>query len=72
MLLVVQLVIDDVQLKYILLSMCYATVLHSLLQDVFGRDRHVNHRDDMSGVGSINSPSRTLYVGKLTKAGYKR
>eukprot|EP00953_Heterococcus_sp_UTEX-ZZ885_P016064 9056-Heterococcus_DN1.PRE.2 len=32
---------------------------------------HVNHRDDMSGVGSINSPSRTLYVGKLTKAGYK-
>jgi hypothetical protein len=54
-------------------TMLYAiTCIASLLQDVFGRDRHVNHRDDMSGIGSINSPSRTLYVGKLIKAGYKR
>eukprot|EP00953_Heterococcus_sp_UTEX-ZZ885_P022864 12619-Heterococcus_DN1.PRE.2 len=48
-----------------------ADTMDTKTKDVFGRDRHVNHRDDMSGVGSINSPSRTLYVGKLTKAGYK-
>ena len=33
--------------------------------DIFGRERHVDHREDMGGVGSINDPSRTLYVGGL-------
>jgi hypothetical protein len=40
------------------------------LHDLFGRDRHAEHRDDMQGVGSFNNPSRTLYVGKLQRTPY--
>ncbi|CAM9119098.1 unnamed protein product [Chrysoparadoxa australica] len=38
------------------------------LRDCFGRERHEGHRDDMDGVGSFKSPSRTLYVGGLVKS----
>jgi len=38
--------------------------------DCFGRERHREHRDDRGGVGSFRDPSRTLYVGGLTKAKY--
>jgi len=41
------------------------------LHDVFGRERHSSHRDDMQGVGSFNEPSRTLYVGKLQRTPYE-
>ncbi|RYG44931.1 hypothetical protein EON67_11195, partial [archaeon] len=37
-----------------------------LAHDVFGRLRHATHRDDMGGTGSMESSSRTLYVGGLT------
>mmetsp|Transcript_12924 Transcript_12924/g.17000 ORF Transcript_12924/g.17000 Transcript_12924/m.17000 type:complete len:422 (+) Transcript_12924:89-1354(+) len=40
------------------------------LHDCFGRERHKDHRDDMGGVGSFTNPSRTLYIGGLTKAKY--
>ena len=35
--------------------------------DVFGRERHTTHRDDMRGTGDINSDCRTLFVGGLKK-----
>ncbi|KAG5187153.1 hypothetical protein JKP88DRAFT_154417, partial [Tribonema minus] len=41
------------------------------VKDVFGRERHKDHREDMGGVGSINSPSRTLYVGGLRMNAYQ-
>lgn len=34
----------------------------SLLHDIFGRERHHDHRDDMGGVGSFAKETRTLYV----------
>ncbi|ORX97914.1 hypothetical protein K493DRAFT_258492 [Basidiobolus meristosporus CBS 931.73] len=34
--------------------------------DIFGRERHASHRDDMGGVGSFNSESTTLYVGGIS------
>eukprot|EP01054_Gregarina_sp_Poly1_P004162 Gregarina_sp_Poly_1__4161@NODE_2277_length_2368_cov_81_178618_g1457_i0_p1_GENE_NODE_2277_length_2368_cov_81_178618_g1457_i0NODE_2277_length_2368_cov_81_178618_g1457_i0_p1_ORF_typecomplete_len398_score61_61Torus/PF16131_5/1_8e04Torus/PF16131_5/6e27WW/PF00397_26/2_6e05RRM_1/PF00076_22/1_2e04RRM_1/PF00076_22/1_9e05Nup35_RRM_2/PF14605_6/9_1e05RRM_5/PF13893_6/0_0023zfCCCH_3/PF15663_5/0_095RRM_occluded/PF16842_5/0_17zfCCCH_4/PF18044_1/0_94_NODE_2277_length_2368_cov_81_178618_g1457_i0791272 len=34
-----------------------------LMHDVFGRERHAQHRDDLEGVGSFNSTGRTLFVG---------
>ena len=34
-------------------------------RDIFGRMRHAEHRDDMSGAGCYTSDSRTLYVGNL-------
>ena len=37
----------------------------SQMHDCFGRERHKTHKDDMSGAGSFESPSRTLYVGRL-------
>ena len=37
----------------------------SAVHDVFGRERHATHRDDMGGVGSFQKNSRTLYVGQL-------
>lgn len=37
------------------------------MYDVFGRERHRTHRDDMGGVGSFESNCRTLYVGGLRK-----
>ncbi|KAK2198414.1 bifunctional Torus domain/RNA recognition motif domain/Nucleotide-binding alpha-beta plait domain superfamily/Pre-mRNA-splicing factor Cwc2-Slt11/Pre-mRNA-splicing factor Cwc2/RNA-binding domain superfamily/Zinc finger [Babesia duncani] len=33
--------------------------------DIFGRERHAKHRDDMSGVGSFMSESKTLFVGDV-------
>ncbi|KAG0329150.1 Pre-mRNA-splicing factor [Dissophora globulifera] len=33
--------------------------------DIFGRDRFDEHRDDLGGVGSMRSDSRTLYVGRI-------
>lgn len=41
-----------------------------LLHDIFGRERHANQRDDMSGVGSFNESCRTLYVGRLQRSKY--
>lgn len=38
--------------------------------DCFGRERHKEFRDDMTGVGAILKPCRTLYVGNLVKAEY--
>ena len=40
-------------------------------KDIFGRERHREHRDDMGGVGAIMKPCRTLYAGGLTKTEYK-
>ena len=39
--------------------------------DCFGRQRHATHKDNMSGVGSFMNPSRTLFVGGLTKSKYE-
>ena len=36
-------------------------------KDIFGRDRHQTHRDDMSGAGSFELNTRTLYVGGLKR-----
>jgi hypothetical protein len=36
-------------------------------KDVFGRERHASHREDMGGVGSMLSNCRTLYVGGLRR-----
>lgn len=36
------------------------------MKDVFGREMHSDHRDDMGGVGSFKDNCRTLYVGGLT------
>lgn len=33
--------------------------------DIFGRERHARHRDDMSGVGSFNEDCKTLFVGDV-------
>ena len=37
----------------------------SATHDCFGRERHKTHKDDMGGAGSFETPSRTLYVGRL-------
>ena len=37
-----------------------------LAHDVFGRERHRSHRDDMGGTGSIEKGCKTLYVGGLS------
>jgi len=42
-----------------------------MMHDVFGRERHAKQKDDMQGVGSFNSPSRSLYVGRLQRARYE-
>ena len=36
------------------------------MKDIFGREMHAEHRDDMGGVGSFKDNCRTLYVGGLT------
>jgi hypothetical protein len=36
-------------------------------RDIFGRERHMSHRSDMGGVGSMISTCRTLYVGGLRR-----
>ncbi|OGE56904.1 hypothetical protein PENARI_c002G02746 [Penicillium arizonense] len=33
--------------------------------DCFGRDRHSDYKEDMSGVGSFSRQNRTLYVGRI-------
>eukprot|EP00753_Platysulcus_tardus_P009882 PLAT2428.1.p2 GENE.PLAT2428.1~~PLAT2428.1.p2 ORF type:complete len:510 (+),score=189.38 PLAT2428.1:34-1530(+) len=38
-----------------------------MLHDCFGRERHASHREDMTGVGSFQSNSRTLFIGGLRK-----
>lgn len=35
---------------------------YSLMHDVFGRERHRTHRDDMGGIGSFDMNTRTLFV----------
>eukprot|EP00297_Palpitomonas_bilix_P004000 CAMPEP_0113912798 /NCGR_PEP_ID=MMETSP0780_2-20120614/29149_1 /TAXON_ID=652834 /ORGANISM="Palpitomonas bilix" /LENGTH=741 /DNA_ID=CAMNT_0000909841 /DNA_START=89 /DNA_END=2314 /DNA_ORIENTATION=+ /assembly_acc=CAM_ASM_000599 len=35
--------------------------------DIFGRERHASHRDDMDGVGCFTKDCRTLYVGGLQR-----
>ncbi|KAF7456853.1 putative pre-mRNA-splicing factor cwc2 [Cryptosporidium felis] len=39
--------------------------LVSPMYDVFGRERHAQHKDDMSGTGSFNKECRTIFVGDL-------
>ncbi|KAL8272699.1 hypothetical protein Esti_003403 [Eimeria stiedai] len=34
-------------------------------RDIFGRERHRDHRDDMGGAGSFNHECKTLFVGGL-------
>ena len=41
------------------------------MHDVFGRERHATHRDDMGGVGCFQKNSRTLYVGQLKTTPYE-
>ena len=36
-------------------------------RDIFGRERHLSHRSDMGGIGSMISTCRTLYVGGLRR-----
>lgn len=33
--------------------------------DIFGRERHANHKDDMGGVGSFMKECKTLYVSDI-------
>jgi len=35
------------------------------MQDIFGRERFANHRDDMTGVGSFSHDCKTLFIGDL-------
>eukprot|EP01068_Selenidium_serpulae_P004508 Selendium_serpulae@DN3605_c0_g1_i1.p1 len=37
----------------------------SPMHDVFGRERHATHRDDMSGVGNFRHECQTLFIGDL-------
>lgn len=38
-----------------------------VMHDCFGRQRHKDHREDMTGVGAYDDPCRTLYVGGLKR-----
>jgi hypothetical protein len=38
------------------------------MKDIFGRERHASHRDDMGGAGSFETNTRTLYVGGLKRS----
>ncbi|KAJ1566455.1 Pre-mRNA-splicing factor, partial [Cladochytrium tenue] len=40
-----------------------------MTQDVFGRDRFRDDRDDMGGVGSFEKDNKTLYIGQLGLSG---
>lgn len=40
----------------------------SRVKDCFGREKHSQYRDDMSGVGSFQSLNSTLYIGGITNA----
>ena len=37
------------------------------MHDIFGREKHKLHSDNMGGVGSFEKDCRTLYVGRLGK-----
>lgn len=37
--------------------------------DVFGREKHSDYKEDMSGVGSFMRVNRTLYVGRCHVTG---
>jgi hypothetical protein len=37
--------------------------------DAFGRDKHSDYKEDMSGVGSFMRQNRTLYVGRIHVTG---
>lgn len=39
----------------------------NLIHDIFGRERHKLHHENMGGVGSFEKECRTLYVGRLGK-----
>ncbi|TIB04742.1 hypothetical protein E3P92_03307 [Wallemia ichthyophaga] len=47
-------------------------ILHDLSRDVFGREKHANYRDDMSGVGSFSRQNSTLYIGRMAEYGEGR
>jgi hypothetical protein len=36
-----------------------------MVHDVFGREKHKLHSENMGGVGSFEKDCRTLYVGRL-------
>jgi hypothetical protein len=36
------------------------------MMDIFGRERHANHKDDMGGVGSFMKECKTLYISEIT------
>lgn len=38
-----------------------------LIHDIFGREKHKLHSENMGGVGSFDKDCRTLYVGRLGK-----
>lgn len=37
--------------------------------DLFGREKHSDYKEDMSGVGSFMRVNRTLYVGRCHVTG---
>ncbi|KAH8738795.1 cell cycle control cwc2-related protein [Cryptosporidium ryanae] len=37
----------------------------SPMYDVFGRERHAQHKDDMTGTGSFNKECKTIFLGDL-------
>ena len=39
----------------------------NLIHDIFGRERHKLHHENMGGVGSFEKECWTLYVGRLGK-----
>ncbi len=41
----------------------------AITKDIFGRDRHASHKDDMGGTGNFMENTRTLYVGGLRNIG---
>ncbi len=48
----------------------HASLIHNridMVHDVFGREKHKLHSDNMGGVGSFEKDCRTLYVGRLGK-----
>lgn len=42
-----------------------------MMHDVFGRKRHAEHREDMSGAGCFNDGCRTLFIGGLKRTPYE-
>ncbi|OII71018.1 hypothetical protein cand_018570 [Cryptosporidium andersoni] len=37
----------------------------SPMYDIFGRERHAQHKDDMSGAGCFKKDSRTIFIGEI-------